>query len=252
MTDSSRIELGCGPDRQALLDVREEGKEPVAKRVFDIILSVMAFMLLSPLYALTALAIFSQRNGPILYRGERVGKDGVPFYILKFRTMVADAEKRGGSCTADDDPRVTRLGAFLRKCKLDEIPQFLNVLAGDMSLVGPRPEVRKYVDMYRGDEKLILTVRPGITDWASIWNSDEGSVLKGAKDPELAYEELLRPTKIRLQLRYVREYSVFIDAKILIYTVFRLCNRNWLPAEIAEYGPPRPRALAPAEAVRKA
>jgi lipopolysaccharide/colanic/teichoic acid biosynthesis glycosyltransferase len=227
-------------------------KATVAKRLFDIVISALAFMFLSPLYAVAALAIFSQRNGPILYRGERVGKDGLPFYILKFRTMVADAEKRGGSCTADDDPRVTRVGAFLRKYKLDEIPQFLNVLAGDMSLVGPRPEVRKYVDMYRGDEKLILKVRPGITDWASIWNSDEGSVLKGAKDPEQAYEELLRPTKIRLQLRYVRDNSVATDAKILIYTFFRLCNRNWLPAEIAEYGPPRPYALEPVEMARKA
>lgn len=224
----------------------------MAKRVFDIVLASIAFAVLSPVYALTALAILLQRNGPVLYRGLRVGKDGRPFHILKFRTMVADAEKRGGSCTADDDPRVTRLGRFLRKCKLDEIPQFLNVISGEMSLVGPRPEVQKYVDMYRGEEKLILTLRPGITDWASIWNSDEGSVLKGAKDPERAYEELLRPTKIRLQLLYARRNSVLIDTKILFCTFFRLCNRNWLPAELAEYGSPLPKTLEPIEAVRKA
>jgi lipopolysaccharide/colanic/teichoic acid biosynthesis glycosyltransferase len=224
----------------------------VAKRLFDIIVATGTFAFLSPVFVLTSLAIFSRRNGPVLYRGLRVGRDGKSFHILKFRTMVADAEQRGGSCTADDDPRVTRLGKILRKCKLDEIPQFLNVIAGQMSLVGPRPEVQKYVDMYRGDERLILTLRPGITDWASIWNCDEGSVLKGAKDPEEAYEELLRPTKIRLQLHYVRENSVFGDVKILIYTFFRLCNRNWLPAEIAEYGPPRPKTMAPMEAARKA
>lgn len=229
-----------------------KAKDTVAKRLFDIILSTAAFIAVSPFFVLTSLAILSRRNGPVLYRGRRVGKDGEPFHILKFRTMVADAEQRGGSCTADDDPRVTRLGKILRKYKLDEIPQFLNVITGDMSLVGPRPEVQKYVDMYRGEEKLILTLRPGITDWASIWNSDEGGVLKGAKDPEQAYEQLLRPTKIRLQLRYARENSVFIDAKILFYTFFRLCNRNWLPPEIAEYGPPRPYALEPMELVRKA
>jgi lipopolysaccharide/colanic/teichoic acid biosynthesis glycosyltransferase len=172
--------------------------------------------------------------------------------MLKFRTMVANAERLGGSCTADDDPRITRVGRLLRKYKLDEIPQFLNVIAGEMSLVGPRPEVKKYVDMYRGEEKRILNIQPGITDWASIWNSDEGSVLKGAADPEKAYEEILRPTKIRLQIRYVDEVSVFVDMKILFYTLVRLCTKNWLPPEISEYGCPRQSRLRPAEAARKA
>ena len=224
----------------------------MGKRLFDIVLSTAALGAVSPLFLLTALAIRLQANGPIFYRGSRVGKDGKMFRIFKFRTMVANAEQLGGSCTADDDPRVTRLGRLLRRCKLDEIPQFLNVLAGDMSLVGPRPEVKKYTDMYRGEEKRILRLRPGITDWASIWNSDEGGVLKGAADPEKAYEELLRPTKIRLQLRYVEEQSVFIDAKILVYTLIRLCNRSWLPPEISGYGMPRPSSLRTAEAVRKA
>jgi lipopolysaccharide/colanic/teichoic acid biosynthesis glycosyltransferase len=224
----------------------------VGKRLFDFTLSTLAFAVLSPVFLLTSLAIRLQGRGPILYRGKRVGKDGRIFHILKFRTMVTNAEKLGGSCTADDDPRITPLGRLLRKYKLDEIPQFLNVIAGDMSLVGPRPEVQKYVDMYVGEEKRILTIRPGITDWASIWNSDEGSVLKGAADPEKAYEELLRPTKIRLQLRYVEECSLFVDAKILVYTLIRLCFKSWLPPEISEYGCPRQRALQPAEASRKA
>jgi lipopolysaccharide/colanic/teichoic acid biosynthesis glycosyltransferase len=224
----------------------------LSKRLIDILLSSAALLLTSPLFLLTSLAIRLQRNGPVFYRGLRVGKDGKLFHILKFRTMVADAEKLGGSCTAADDPRVTRLGKLLRGYKLDEIPQFLNVLAGEMSMVGPRPEVQKYTDMYSRDEKRILSLRPGITDWASIWNSDEGDVLKGAADPERAYEELLRPTKIRLQLRYVAENSVFIDAKILMYTLIRLCNKNWLPREIAGYGMPRPSRLGPIEAARKA
>jgi lipopolysaccharide/colanic/teichoic acid biosynthesis glycosyltransferase len=216
------------------------------------VLAAAALIALSPLFLLTALAIRLQGRGPIFYRGLRVGKNGEPFRIFKFRTMVANAERLGGSCTADDDPRVTRLGRLLRRFKLDEIPQFLNVIAGDMSLVGPRPEVRKYTDMYRGKEKRILSLRPGITDWASIWNSDEGGVLKGAADPERAYEELLRPTKIRLQLLYAAENTVWIDAKIVVYTVFRLCNKNWLPREIAAYGAPRQYRLQTMEAIRKA
>lgn len=215
------------------------GKENVAKRIFDFVVSFAAFAVLSPLYFLAALAIRLEDNGPVLYRGARVGKDGKMFHILKFRTMIVNAEKIGGSCTADDDPRITKLGRWLRKGKLDEIPQFINVLCGEMSLVGPRPEVKKYVDMYEGEEKRILTVKPGITDWASIWNSDEGRVLHGAEDPEKAYEELLRPNKIRLQLRYVNESSLWVDIKILFYTVFRLARQDdWLPPEIADYGVP--------------
>jgi lipopolysaccharide/colanic/teichoic acid biosynthesis glycosyltransferase len=223
----------------------------VPKRLFDFVLAAAALVALCPLFLLTALAIRLQGRGPIFYRGLRVGKGGEFFRIFKFRTMVANAERLGGSCTADDDPRVTRLGRLLRRFKLDEIPQFLNVIAGDMSLVGPRPEVKKYTDMYSGEEKRILSLRPGITDWASIWNSDEGGVLKGAADPEKAYEELLRPTKIQLQLLYAAENSVLIDAKILIYTLFRLCNKNWLPPEIAAYGAPRQYRMRTMQAIRK-
>jgi lipopolysaccharide/colanic/teichoic acid biosynthesis glycosyltransferase len=133
--------------------------------------------------------------------------------------MVVDAENIGGPSTADDDPRITKIWKFLRKYKLDELPQLINVLKGEMSLVGPRSEVPHYVNMFTEEEKAILSVRPGITDWASIWNSDEGAILAGSLDPEKTYMEKIRPEKIRLQLKYVRERSFFIDLKIIFQTL---------------------------------
>jgi len=133
--------------------------------------------------------------------------------------MVVDAEKLGASSTSDDDTRITGVGKFLRKYKLDELPQLINVLVGDMSLVGPRPEVKKFSDMYTNEEMAILSVRPGITDWASIWNPDEGSILAGSTDPDRDYLEKIRPEKIRLQLKYVREQSFWTDLKIIFLTL---------------------------------
>ena len=133
--------------------------------------------------------------------------------------MVVNAEKLGGSSTADDDPRITKTGKFLRKYKLDELPQLINVLKGEMSFVGPRPEVQHYVDMFTEEEKAILDVRPGITDWASLWNPDEGAILKESKDPEKAYIEKIRPKKLKLQLKYVRKRSFWIDLKIILLTL---------------------------------
>jgi lipopolysaccharide/colanic/teichoic acid biosynthesis glycosyltransferase len=133
--------------------------------------------------------------------------------------MVMNAEKIGGSSTADDDPRITKIGHKLRKLKMDEIPQLLNVLKGDMSLVGPRPEVRHYTDMFSEEEKAILRVRPGITDWASLWNPDEGKILAGSPDPEKIYIEKIRPTKLQLQLKYVREKNLRNDLLIIIQTL---------------------------------
>lgn len=148
-----------------------------------------------------------------------MGRRGKPFKIFKFRTMVLDAERLGGPSTADDDPRITKIGRFLRKYKFDELPQFINVLKGDMSFVGPRPEVQHYVDMFTDEEKAILNVRPGITDWASLWNPDEGAILAGSPDPEKTYMEKIRPEKLRLQLRYVRERSFWKDLKIIFLTL---------------------------------
>jgi lipopolysaccharide/colanic/teichoic acid biosynthesis glycosyltransferase len=163
--------------------------------------------------------IRKEDGGPIFYRGIRIGRYGKLFKIFKFRTMVVNAEKLGGPSTADDDPRITKTGKFLRKYKLDELPQLMNVLKGEMSFVGPRPEVQHYVDMFTEEEKAILNVRPGITDWASLWNPDEGALLKGSKDPEKAYMEKIRPEKLKLQLKYVREGSFRIDLKIILLTL---------------------------------
>jgi lipopolysaccharide/colanic/teichoic acid biosynthesis glycosyltransferase len=195
------------------------------KRLFDVVVSSLVLLVLSPVLGAVALAIWREDGGPVFYRGERIGRSGRPFRIFKFRTMVPDAEKRGGSSTADDDPRITVSGRFLRKKKLDELPQLINVLAGRMSLVGPRPEVKYYVGMFTDEEKAILSVRPGITDWASLWNPDEGAILAGRPDPEKAYQEEIRPEKIRLQLKYVRERSFGIDLKILWLTAKTLARK---------------------------
>jgi len=188
------------------------------KRFFDIFVSAFGILVWSPVLGYVAARIKLEDGGPVFYRGVRVGLHGKPFRIFKFRSMVINAEKIGGPSTADDDPRITEIGKLIRKYKLDELPQLFNVFAGDMSLVGPRPEVKHYTDMYTEEEKAILTVRPGITDWASLWNSDEGAILAGSKDPEKDYLEKIRPEKIRLQLKYVRKRSFWTDLKILWLT----------------------------------
>ncbi len=193
-----------------------------AKRLFDITFSLIGLFVLFPLIAVLGILIKKEDGGPVFYRGTRTGRDSIEFQMFKFRTMVVDAEKLGGSSTADDDPRITRIGKTLRKYKLDELPQLINVLKGDMSLVGPRPEVKKYTDLFSGEEKMILSVRPGITDWASIWNPNEGAILEGTNDPDKAYEELIRPIKLKLQLKYVKEQSIFKDLKILCWTILVL------------------------------
>jgi lipopolysaccharide/colanic/teichoic acid biosynthesis glycosyltransferase len=204
------------------------------KRVFDLALSLLGFLICWPFLVVIGCMIRSEDKGPIFYRGERMGRNGIPFHIFKFRTMVVDAEKKGGSSTANDDPRVTSIGRKLRKYKLDELPQLLNVFRGDMSIVGPRPEVRLYTDMFTDEEKAILSVRPGITDWASIWNPDEGSVLAGAEDPEEAYMRLIRPTKVRLQLRYVGEQSLATDFKIIFLTFLAITKHGKTTLEASQ------------------
>jgi len=200
--------------------------DDIAKRIFDIIASGIGLIVLSPLMLIIAYLIKKEDGGPVFYRGVRVGKYGKPFRIYKFRTMVVDAEKIGGPSTADDDPRITRVGKILRKYKLDELPQLINVLKGEMSIVGPRPEVQFYVDMFTEEEKDILSVKPGITDWASLWNPDEGAILAGSPDPEKTYMEKIRPTKIRLQLKYVKERSFWIDLKIIALTILTVITKK--------------------------
>jgi lipopolysaccharide/colanic/teichoic acid biosynthesis glycosyltransferase len=206
----------------------------LAKRLFDILFSFIGLLLLSPLLLLMIFLIKFEDRGPVLYRGVRVGRHGRSFRIFKFRTMVLNADELGGPSTPADDPRLTKIGKILRKYNLDELPQFINVLKGDMSIVGPRPEVPQYVEMFTDEEKEILNVRPGITDWASIWNPDEGAILAGSDDPEKVYLEKIWPEKHRLQLEYVRAHSVWIDFKI-IFTTLRvhlfdaLMNKTTLP-----------------------
>jgi lipopolysaccharide/colanic/teichoic acid biosynthesis glycosyltransferase len=195
------------------------------KRGLDILLAVFGLLVLSPFLSMIALIVWLEDFGPVFYRGLRVGYSGKPFRIFKFRSMVVNAEKMGGSSTADDDPRITRIGRLLRKYKIDELPQLLNVLKGDMSFVGPRPEVPQYVELYTPEEKCILTVRPGITDWASLWNSDEGALLSGSLDPDKTYLEVIRPQKLMLQMKYVRERTFFTDLKIIIQTLLKVVQR---------------------------
>jgi len=192
------------------------------KRALDIVCASLGLVVLSPALGVVALAVKLGDGGPVFYRGLRTGLNGRQFRICKFRTMVVDAEKTGVTATADDDPRITRMGRFLRNYKLDELPQLLNVLLGDMSLVGPRPEVPQYMALFTPEEQAILSVRPGITDWASLWDIAEGEVLAGSQDPERDYLERIRPEKIRLQLEYVHERTFGMDLKILILTLWAL------------------------------
>jgi len=189
------------------------------KRCFDLLSAVLGLMLMWPAILAIGLLIKAEDHGSVFYRGPRVGLGGNSFRILKFRTMHPDAERFDVMSTANDDPRITRIGSVLRRYKLDEIPQLWNVLCGEMSLVGPRPEVQRFVDLYTDEEKAILTVRPGLTDWASLWNIDEGAILEGSADPDQAYFELIRPKKIHLQLAYVRQAGFRTDLGILLRTV---------------------------------
>jgi lipopolysaccharide/colanic/teichoic acid biosynthesis glycosyltransferase len=205
----------------------------MSKRLFDIVVSGVMLLVLSPVMLGLAIWVALDSRGGVFYRGVRGGKGNRPFQMLKFRTMVQNAEKLGGSSTSRGDPRITASGHFLRRFKLDELPQLINVFKGDMSLVGPRPQVMSYTNKYVGEFREIFTVRPGITDWASIWNSDEAAVLEGAADADLAYDILIDPTKLRLQLEYVRMRSFATDLRIIYCTARRLVDPDFYPAELA-------------------
>jgi lipopolysaccharide/colanic/teichoic acid biosynthesis glycosyltransferase len=191
---------------------------PAAKRTLDAALAGIGLVLLSPVLAAIAVSIKTGSKGPLLYRGRRVGQGGEPFEMLKFRTMVVDADKIGGSSTPEDDPRITGIGKKLRRYKLDELPQLWNVLLGDMSFVGPRPQVQWAVDLYTPEEREILRVRPGITDEASLKFSNEAEILKGSTDPDKDYIEKIHPEKMRLSLEYVRHRSFSGDLSIIART----------------------------------
>ena len=192
------------------------------KRSFDILVSVIFLILLFPLFILIALMVVIDSNGGIFYTQIRIARGGKDFGMLKFRTMQTGADKKGLLTIGGRDPRVTRVGYYLRKYKFDEFPQLMNVLLGDMSLVGPRPEVRKYVDMYTEEQMKVLTVRQGITDFASIEYARESELLTGSNDPEQLYIKEIMPAKLKMNLRYVEEQSFRTDLKIIFMTIVKI------------------------------
>ena len=194
----------------------------VIKRAFDLVVACLGVVLLAPLLLVVSFLIKLESPGPVVFRQERMGRGFQPFLILKLRTMVQEAPQRGGPITFGADPRVTRVGWVLRKTKIDEFPQLLNVLKGEMSLVGPRPEVRKYVEMFRDDYEEILRVLPGITDLASLKYRDEAEILGRAPNPEEEYVARVLPEKLRLAQEYVRRSSLLFDVALILRTVLKI------------------------------
>lgn len=190
------------------------------KRIFDLFFVVPGVLALSLVFLVIAFLIKREGNGPILFKQIRVGLNGRLFHVLKFRTMVVDAENKGAKVTVGGDPRITKVGHWLRKYKLDELPQLFNILKGDMSLVGPRPEVPEYVEFYSKEQKeIVLSVRPGITDKASIEFRNENELLAGSSDPVKDYREKVLPIKLSYYMQYVKEQSLWGDFKIVIKTI---------------------------------
>jgi lipopolysaccharide/colanic/teichoic acid biosynthesis glycosyltransferase len=192
------------------------------KRSFDIVFAVVGLLLLIPLFILLAIWIQVGSAGGVFYRQVRVGKDGVDFYLLKFRTMHTGADRSGLLTIGGRDPRITAAGYFLRKYKLDELPQLWNVLKGEMSFVGPRPEVRTYVELYTPQQLLVLSVRPGITDPASMAYSNESDLLAGAIDPEKMYIQEVMPAKLKLNLAYIKQQGIGTDIRIIFQTIAKI------------------------------
>lgn len=192
------------------------------KRLVDIVIATFLLLLLLPLFGLIALIIKADSKGPVFFKQIRVGQNNIDFKIWKFRTMFTDSEKHGQLTVGGRDPRVTSAGFFLRNYKLDELPQLINVLNGSMSLVGPRPEVRKYVNLYNAEQMKVLSVKPGITDYASIEYSDESELLSKSPEPEKTYVNDIMPAKLTLNLKYINEQSLFTDLKIIFNTVKKI------------------------------
>lgn len=188
------------------------------KRFFDIIFSLVGIIVLIPIYLIIAIAISSDSKGGVIYRQKRTGKGNIPFDVMKFRTMRPDSFAKGALTVGDRDPRVTKVGYYLRKYKLDELPQLFNVLFGDMSFVGPRPEVEKYTRLYNQDQRKVLSVRPGITDYASIKYRNESELLAKSENPEKTYIDVIMPEKLNINLAYIKDNSVFKDVKIIFET----------------------------------
>lgn len=195
------------------------------KRIFDIVSSGIGLLILSPIFLFLAIWIKIDSKGPIFYKQVRVGKNNKDFKIFKFRSMRMGADKLGLITVGGRDPRVTNSGYYIRKYKLDELPQLINVFIGDMSVVGPRPEVRKYVDLYTKDQRKVLTVKPGITDIASIKYRNENELLEKADDPDKMYIEVIMPDKLKYNLEYIDKQSFFFDLKLIFWTFKEIISK---------------------------
>jgi len=192
-------------------------------RIFDVFASILGLIVLSPLFLIIAICIKLDSRGPVYYKQSRVGKNNKDFMLYKFRSMGMGSDRKGLLITVgNDDARITKMGSFLRQYKIDELPQLINVLLGDMSLVGPRPEVRRYVDMYSQNQMEVLRVRPGITDVASIEFSDENELLKKQSNPEAFYINEVMPKKLELNLQYLENRTLLSDIKVILDTIFKI------------------------------
>lgn len=192
------------------------------KRLFDILFSLFILLFFLPFGIVLSVLIILESKGGVFYKQERIGKNGNPFYLLKFRSMRTDADKLGKLTVGMRDPRITKIGYFIRKFKLDEFPQFINVLKGEMSIVGPRPDVKEYVDLYTDEQRTILLVKPGITDYASLEYFEESDLLAKSSDPEKTYIEEIMPAKIRLNQKYIANPTLLVDLKIIFLTAKRI------------------------------
>lgn len=195
------------------------------KRFFDVVFSFIGIVLLLPVFIIIATLIKVYSKGSIFYIQKRVGKGNKDFYLYKFRTMTANASEQGFITVGAKDDRITGVGYYLRKYKLDELPQLFNVLKGDMSLVGPRPEVRQYVDLYTPEQREVLSIKPGITDYASIEYSNESELLGKSENPQEAYITQIMPAKLKLNMKYIAEQSLLTDIKIILRTLYRIVAR---------------------------
>jgi lipopolysaccharide/colanic/teichoic acid biosynthesis glycosyltransferase len=192
------------------------------KRLFDILFSLFILLFFLPFGIGLSVLIVLESKGGVFYRQARIGKNGVPFYLLKFRSMRTDADKLGKLTVGMRDPRITKIGFFIRKFKLDEFPQFFNVLKGEMSIVGPRPDVQEYVDLYSEEERKVLNVRPGITDYASLEYFEESDLLAKSSNPEKTYIEEIMPAKLKLNQKYIANPTLWVDLKIIFLTAKRI------------------------------
>lgn len=208
------------------------------KRAFDILISLFGLLVLSPILLTFMYLVYRQDGQSPLYIASRIGKDGVVFKMIKLRSMLVNADKSGVQSTSANDSRITPLGHKIRRYKLDELTQLWNVLIGDMSLVGPRPNVSSDVKLYTDIEKDLLSVRPGITDFSSIVFSDEGEILRGMKEPDLAYNQLIRPWKSRLGLIYIKHRTFLLDFQLVFYTLVAIVSRpralSWVNKKLTD------------------